>query len=147
MRTRYARPEDKPALLRIRNALWPDTANEHAGAINDYFERKPSFIDQVVVCENDEGKLVGFAELRVRNYAEGSDNMAVPYLEGWYVDAEYRGRGIGAALIAQAEEWVRSLGYNELASDAAIEDQRSIAAHLALGFHETDRSVSFLKKL
>jgi aminoglycoside 6'-N-acetyltransferase I len=50
-------------------------------------------------------------------------------------------------LIAEAEEWARSLGYVELASDAAIDDQRSIAAHLAVGFYETDRSVSFLKKL
>ena len=147
MRTRYAKPEDKPALVRMRTELWPDAVDEHAGAIDAYFEGKPSFMDQIIVCQNDDGQLIGFAELRVRNYAEGSDKMAIPYLEGWFVDASYRGQGIGGLLIAGAEEWARSLGYMELASDAAIDDQRSIAAHLALGFHETDRSVSFLKKL
>ena len=131
----------------MRAELWPDTVDEHAGAIDAYFKGKPSFMDQIIVCENDKGQLFGFAELRVRNYAEGSKNMAVPYLEGWFVDASYRGQGMGALLIAGAEEWARSLGYMELASDAAIDDPRSIAAHLALGFQETDRSVSFLKKL
>lgn len=131
----------------MRTALWPNSVDEHAGAINDYFEGKPSFMDQIVVCEAGNVELVGFAELRIRNYAEGSANMAVPYLEGWYVDGAYRRQGVGAALIDAAGQWARSLGYSELASDAEIDDQRSIAAHLALGFHETDRTVSFLKKL
>lgn len=131
----------------MRTALWPDAVDEHAGAVDDYFSGKPSFMDQIVVCEADNGKLIGFAELRIRNYAEGSSNMAVPYLEGWFVDASYRRQGVGAALIAAAEQWARSLGYSELASDAAINDQRSIKAHVALGFQETDRCVCFLKKI
>ena len=44
----------------------------------------------------------GFLELRIRNYAEGTDSLAVPYVEGWYVDPEYRLRGVGASLIRQA---------------------------------------------
>ncbi|MDH3642705.1 MAG: GNAT family N-acetyltransferase [Gammaproteobacteria bacterium] len=107
----------------------------------------PTFTDQIVVCENDAAELIGFAELRVRNYAEGSENMAVPYLEGWYVEPAYRQRGIGRLLIAAAEEWARSSGHDELASDAEIDNHNSIAAHLASGFQEVERSVSFLKKL
>ena len=131
----------------MRTALWPDSVDEHASAIDDYFDGKPSFIDQIVVCQAGNGELAGFAELRIRNYAEGSSNMAVPYLEGWYVDSAHRRRGVGKALIAAAEEWARSMGYSELASDAEINDQRSITAHVALGFHETDRCVCFLKKI
>ena len=147
MRIRYAEPDDKLALIRMRAALWPHSIDEHARSIDAYFDNKPCFIDQIVVCENDQENLVGFTELRVRNYAEGSDNMAVPYIEGWFVEEACRGQGIGALLMAGAEQWARSLGYSELASDAAIDDERSIAAHLALGFVEVDRTVCFLKKL
>ena len=147
MRIRYAKSDDKPALVRMRTELWPHSLDENASAIDAYFDKKPCFIDQIVVCENDQGSLVGFAELRVRNYAEGSDNMAVPYVEGWFVDAAYRGQGVGALLMAGAEEWARSLGYSELASDADIDDECSISAHVALGFREVERSVCFLKKL
>lgn len=147
MRIRNAISADKTAWLKMRTELWPDSVEEHSRAINSYFERIPTFIDQVIVCENDNADLIGFAELRIRNYAEGSENTAVPYLEGWFVDASYRNQGVGALLIAGAEDWARNLGYCELASDADINNHSSIAAHLALGFQEVGRSVCFLKIL
>ena len=85
--------------------------------------------------------MVGFLELRLRNYAEGTDSLAVPYVEGWYVDPEYRLRGAGASLMRHAESWARQSGYSELASDTEIENMDSIAAHQALGFEVTDRIV------
>lgn len=54
------------------------------------------------ICEADDRSLISFIELRIRNCAEGSENTEVPYVEGWYVDPEHRGRGAGALLIAQA---------------------------------------------
>lgn len=147
MRIRYAKSADQTAWLRMRSELWPDSVAEHPGDIRSFFEGTPVFIDQVIVCEGDAAELIGFAELRIRNYAEGSYKTAVPYLEGWFVDGAYRGQGVGALLIAGAERWARSLGYSELASDAAINNQASIAAHLALGFQEIERTVCFLKKL
>ncbi|MEM7343763.1 MAG: GNAT family N-acetyltransferase, partial [Chloroflexota bacterium] len=71
----------------------------------------------------------------------------VPYIEGWYVDAHLRGQGYGRQLIEAAEQWAKEKGFNELASDAEVENIASIAAHKALGFDETDRVVCFLKKL
>lgn len=52
-----------------------------------------------------------------------------------------------AAEHSAAEEWARSSGHDELANDAELDNHDSIAAHLALGFQEIERSVSFLKKL
>ncbi len=147
MKIRNSNPADKTAWLRMRTELWPDSVEEHSTAINSYFEGTPTFIDHVIVCENDTADLIGFAELRIRNYGEGSVHTAVPFLEGWFVDASYRSQGVGALLIAGAEEWARNLGYSELASDADINNHSSIAAHVALGFQETGRSVCFLKPL
>jgi aminoglycoside 6'-N-acetyltransferase I len=71
----------------------------------------------------------------------------VPHVEGWYVEAQHRRRRIGARLLAAAERWARAAGYAELASDAALDNHASIAAHEALGFEITDRIVCLLKKL
>ena len=147
MRIRNARPTDRPAWLGMRTRLWPASAEEHSNEIACYFDGTSGFIDQVIICENDAADPIGFAELRIRNYAEGSRNTAVPFLEGWFVDASYRGQGAGALLVAGAEDWARNLGYSELASNSEIANHSGIAAHLATGFVEVERSVSFLKKL
>ena len=46
-----------------------------------------------------------------------------------------------------AEEWALSLGFDELASDAQINNEQSISMHSHLGFKEVDRMVCFLKQL
>ena len=69
------------------------------------------------------------------------------YLEAWYVDADVRRRGIGAALVAASERWAVEQRCTEFASDALIDNQVSQLAHQALGFEETGRVVNFRKDL
>jgi aminoglycoside 6'-N-acetyltransferase I len=57
-----------------------------------------------------------------------------------------RGSGIGRQLIAAAERWAIKHGLTEIASDAELENEASIRAHEALGFHVTFRLVHFLKR-
>ena len=147
MRVRRAASGDRAAWLRMREALWPHAADEHAAAIDDFLAGRSEFIGEALICEQDDGCIIGFVELRVRNYAEGIDSPAVPFLEGWYVDPAHRNRGAGALLVSHAAQWARSLGHSELGSDAELDNTASIAAHRALGFEETDRIVCFLKKL
>jgi len=131
----------------MRAALWPQALDEHPSAIDAFLSGQSKVIDEALVCETDRGALVGFLELRVRNYAEGTDSLAVPYVEGWYVDPEYRLQGAGALLMRHAERWALESGYAELASDTEIGNVDSIAAHRALGFEVTDKVVCFLKKI
>lgn len=147
MRVRSVKPDDQNSWLRMRKELWPESENEHLSAISDYFSGLSKFVDQAFVCEDDQATILGFIELRIRNYAEGSEHTRVPYVEGWFVDASTRERGVGSRLVAAAESWALEKGFSELASDAEIENDVSISAHLALGFSEVERSVSFLKKL
>jgi len=49
--------------------------------------------------------------------------------------------GIGAELLRAAEDWGRSQGCLEMASDAAIDDLASQHAREALGFKIVERSV------
>ena len=146
MQTRPMVPADRAQWLAMRNALWPGDAEEHAAAIDAFFAGRAAFLDAAFLCEAD-AVPVGFVELRIRSYAEDSDNTRVPYVEGWYVDPAYRRRNVGASLMARAERWAQELGYDELGSDCEIDNATSIAAHNALGFEETTRLVCFLKRL
>ena len=147
MKIRPIEKNDVEEWLRMRSVLWPGGKHEHLHEITEFFAGRPVHIKSVYVAEKDSKKLVGFIELNTRNYAEGSDKPEVPYIEGWYVDADYRNKNTGRSLVEAAEKWALSLGYNELASYSDISNVNSIKAHKALGFKEVDRNVSFLKRL
>jgi aminoglycoside 6'-N-acetyltransferase I len=97
---------------------------------------------------DDEGHAIGFAELALRgDYVNGTHGSPVGFLEAWYVAPEWRGCGVGRALIVAAEGWARTRGCAELASDALLDNTASHAAHAGCGFEETERVVYFRKVL
>jgi aminoglycoside 6'-N-acetyltransferase I len=149
VRIRRVEAADRDAWLKMRYALWPAERGErgHERDIDTFLAGRSETVDAVLVADAHGIGAIGFLELRIRNYAEGSDGHSVPHVEGLYVEAEHRRRRIAARLVAAAERWARTAGYAELASDAEIDNAASIAAHRALGFEITDRIVCFLKKL
>lgn len=150
MRIRSVRPGDRSEWLRLLLSLYPHhLESEHAPAVDAFLTggiHRDLLPAAVFVCEHPRGGLCGFVELSVRSYAEGCSGPT-PYVESWYVRAEVRGRGVGRALIAAAEQWAREHGYAEMASDAELENRASHAAHQALGFEEVERAVHFRKAL
>lgn len=137
--------EDKPEWLRMRHSLWPKDDIEDLEAEMDKIlsnSMTPAF-----VAVRPDGKLGGFIEAGLRTYAEGCDTSPVGYLEGWYVDEDLRGQGLGGSLLGAAEEWARQQGLKEMGSDTWLDDEVSIKAHLALGYREAERLVTFAKRL
>ena len=130
----------------MRTALWPDTNDAHFEEINNYFSGLSIDIVKTYIAEID-SEVIGFMELNIRNFAEGSRKSKLPYVEAWYIKPEHQGHGYGKRLMEKAEQWAISLGYSELASDTEISNHRSISMHKHLGFLETERIVCFLKKL
>jgi aminoglycoside 6'-N-acetyltransferase I len=126
--------------------LWPGETGTHAADVAKFFDQ-PSTDLETLVAVTPEGNLVGFLELGTRSHAEGSSSSPVPYVEGWYVEPDARGLGIGRRLLDAAEQWARDRGFLELASDAVLDNTTSIAIHKHLGFEETERIVTFLKPL
>jgi len=147
MKVRKAVVNDRVEWARMRNELWPGTIDEHLEEIDRFFFRRAESMEEVFVLDREFGRLGGFIELRIRNYAEGSTAEKIPYLEGWFIDEDLRNQGHGKELISIAETWARENNFSELASDTEITNLTSIAVHQSLGFEEVERIVCFLKKL
>ena len=130
----------------MRTALWPETNDGHISQIKEYLSGSSIDIVQAYVAEVGP-EIIGFMELNIRNFSEGSRNPKLPYVEAWYIKPEYQNKGYGKQLMQKAEQWAISQGYSELASDTEIDNHRSISMHKHLGFMETERIVCFLKKL
>ncbi len=142
---RRATPEDKPDWLRMRLLLWIySTAPEFEPEL-DTILSDPG--QAVFIASTLDDRRVGFVEAGTRTYGEGCETSPVGYVEGWYVDEDLRGLGIGTRLVEAAEEWARQKGYQEMASDTWLDNEASIYTHLKMGYEEVERLVHFVKRL
>ena len=140
-------PGDRDVWLDMRGQLWPDSCDTHPRDVERFFSGQARDPLAALIAKDETGRALGFAELSMRSYAEGCTTDNVAFLEGWFVVPEARGRGVGRALVAACEQWARSQGCTEFASDAQPDNETSIAAHLALGFVDEGLVRCFSKKL
>ena len=132
--------------LRMRRLLWPSTSvAEHENEMSAYFMRGGGFLSWV--AQKSDKRLIGFLEASIRDVAEGCDSRNVAYIEGWYVEPDFRRTGVGSSLVNHAAQWARAHGCKEMASDCELDNQVSLKAHLSLGFDETARLIHFSKRL
>jgi aminoglycoside 6'-N-acetyltransferase I len=142
---RRAHPGDIPEWVRMRILLWP-----HLSAADAQFDMEDLLADPrqaVFVGVRPDGCLAGFVEAGTRDYGEGCETSPVGYIEGWFVDPDLRGNGLGRDLIRAAEDWARGLGCTEMGSDTWLDNDVSIQAHGRLGYEEVERLVHFTKRL
>ena len=148
---RRAQLSDREHLVRMRAALWPDSsAEEHDLEVIAILEGRAALTMPLIIliAETGDRRVVGFMEVDLRSHADGC-NPAHPvgYIEGWYVAENYRDQGVGKRLVAAAEDWARSHGCVEIASDTWIDNEISQRAHEALGYEVVDRCVHYRKTL
>ena len=138
---------DSVAWQRMRQALWPSPAGDHAREIAFFFSGSCTRPAAVFIAIDDSAEAIGFVELAIRPYAERCHSGRVAYLEGWFIEPAARGKGIGAALVRAAEDWGRAQGCSELASDTELTNVPAAQAHEMLGFTETERIICYRKAL
>ncbi len=137
-------------MARQFHALWPHgTLDEHEREARAVLAGSaPSTLPLVLFVAEIGAQVVGFVEVGLRSHADGCDTARpVGFLEGWYVEAAERDKGVGRALVQAAEDWARSQGCTEMASDTWLDNEASHRAHLALGFEVVDRCVNYKKSL
>jgi aminoglycoside 6'-N-acetyltransferase I len=132
--------------FRLRRLLWDATDDDdHRAEMLDILDHPETQL--VLVADGMNGNLSGFLEASIRPFVEDCSSENVGYLEGWYVDTAHRRRGLGRRLVTAAENWARSRGCTEMASDAELGNEMSLAAHTRLGYEETSRLVHLRKEL
>lgn len=143
---RPLRAAERDAWLTLRERLWPDFSRADLTREQEQILADASR-NAVLVAADGAGRLVGFVEAALRDWAEGCATEPVGYIEGWYVEPDQRRRGIGRRLVAAAEQWARDRGCTEMGSDAELGNRVSRDAHRALGYREVLELVAFSKRL
>ena len=91
---------------------------------------------------------VGFAQCGLRtDYVEGTESSPVGYLEGIFVQANYRGNGYAKELLWNCENWAKQMGCTEFASDCELDNIGSLKFHIAMGFAEANLIICFKKRI
>ena len=151
IRVRPGEPLDREQLSLMRLALWPDlSVDEDRQELDAALSGKPmgTMPLTILVAETGDGDLVGFVEVGLRSHADGCDtSVPVGFVEGWFVSELHRRKGVGAKLLAAAEDWARGHGCIEMASDTWLDNDKSQRVHEALGFEVVDRCVHYRKAL
>lgn len=136
---------DALALAELAVKMWRD---------NTIAELQSEFLD--LICNDDAvcfikyagNKKAGFAQCQLRNdYVEGTDSSPVGYLEGIFIEPEYRHCGYAKELLSECEKWAKEKHCTEFASDCEIGNDASLKFHLAVGFEEANRIICFRKNI
>jgi aminoglycoside 6'-N-acetyltransferase I len=151
IRIRLAEPGDRDPLSHMRQALWPElSVDEDQQELDAVLSGTPDSTMplSILVAETNAGDLIGFLEVGLRSHADGCDaRVPVGFVEGWFVAERHRNKGVGAKLLAAAEDWARARGCIEIASDTWLDNDSSQRVHEALGFEVVDRCVHYRKAL
>ncbi|SHM17322.1 aminoglycoside 6'-N-acetyltransferase I [Anaerosporobacter mobilis DSM 15930] len=119
-------------LEELQQEFEEDIASDESSIFLAYFDELP----------------VAVAQCRLRkDYVEGTCSSPVGYLEGIYVEQEYRKQGIAKLLCKECENWAKEKGCEEFASDCELSNETSLKFHLRIGFDEVNRIICFTKKL
>lgn len=147
MHIRAANFEDVPHILHILNhAIAHSTASyhEHPRSLEEQYrwflnQEQLGFPILVAVIAD---KVVGFSGFGIFRPLSGFKYSAEHAV---YIDEDYRGQGLGAALLTALFPYAQTLGIHTLIACIDSENHASIALHLKYGFREAGclREVGF----
>lgn len=133
------------SLTELAIKLWPD--NE--------FEELKNELNSLLITDKNKGFLylvddvpVGFVQLSIRtDYVEGSDSSPVGYVEGIYIEPEFRRQGLSKELLLKGEQWAKERGCTQIGSDIEHDNTTSYHFHKGIGFKEANRLICFIKDI
>ena len=136
---------DSRSVAELAKLLW---SHHEIDELDEEFKLVISSENAACFIYYDEAMPVGFAQCELRrDYVEGTESSPVGYLEGIYVKTEYRMKGIAKKLLQHSEQWAKTLGCSEFASDCELNNNQSLKFHLKAGFEEANRIICFTKRL
>jgi aminoglycoside 6'-N-acetyltransferase I len=109
--------DDAAEWLAMRRELWHD-GDDHDVELAAFFAGSLEEPEAVLVVEDD-GVLIGVAELSLRLDVAGLEGKLTGYMEGLFVRPAFRGRDVAWRLLIASREWARGRGCVAFASDRA----------------------------
>lgn len=142
---RPATPEDEPAITEIQQSsaihhatIDPDrwrmqTLEEGARSRRYWHQRAPRSEGFVAVAD---GRVVGMIELRLKRPGDpdGAQTPRVKADLGIAVAPDWRGRGVGTALMLAAEDWARANGAERMILDLNAANAGALRLYERLGY-------------
>ena len=142
---REAGKDDVNIIAELAVLLWDGNSAED---LIDEFSGIIVKEDARIFLKYESGIPIGFAQCQLRHdYVEGTETSPVGYLEGIFVKEDFRHRGYAKELLVWCENWARTKGCEEFASDCETDNHVSFCFHKAVGFIEANRIICFTKKL
>ena len=127
---RQARPDDVPAMARRFAAVAEERggiATEPPLDVEQLNERFGRSADTSIVAEA-RGQIIGMLGIEPGRFGYGDIGMVV--------DAAWRGRGVGSALVHGAIDWARNHGLHKLCLEVFPANTAAIALYRKCGFVE-----------
>lgn len=142
---RKAVPQDARVTAELEILLWPDhTVDELAEEMSSLLVNR----ECAVFLAFAGNQPVGFAQCQLRHdYVEGTETSPVGYLEGVFVKETERKQGIARKLVSACMNWAKDQDCAEFASDCELTNLESQSFHQAVGFHEANRLVAYVRQL
>ena len=136
---------DAKTIAGLAIQMWKsNTVGELTEEFSDYISKG----NCVVVLAMLDNCAIGFAQCGLRHdYVEGTDTSPVGYLEGIFVEEDYRKNGLAKDMLDACQKWAKEQGCTEFASDCELVNEDSLKFHLRMGFEEANRIICFTKKL
>ena len=139
---REASVADSSAVARLSEQLgYPNTRDEIEGRMTMLL---PSADHGVFVAEGDGREIVGWVHIMRRPLLIAGGTAEIG---GLVVDERYRRKGVGKALIREAEHWASSRGYTTLVVRSNVLRHGAHGFYQSQGYRETKTQKVFVKQL
>ncbi|MBS5970972.1 MAG: GNAT family N-acetyltransferase [Finegoldia magna] len=145
MKILEATQKDSHVLAKMATKIWE---NQNEDELEEEFKAILQSDEETCFIAFVKDMPVGFANVSLRfDYVEGTESSPVGYLEGIFVEENYRKQNIAKNLVKSCEDWAKKIGCTEFASDCLLDNTKSLKFHLAVGFIEANRIICFKKDL
>lgn len=128
----------------VRKQMWPQYSREQ------HFEELVSLLESGrfhAWVAKTKDQYIGLIEVYVRPFASECKTQSVPFVEGVWVDPDWRAKKIGMMLFKEVEIWSKENNFKEIGSGAELNNFLFHRAHISWGFKETERVICFKKSI
>ncbi|MCQ2010293.1 MAG: aminoglycoside 6'-N-acetyltransferase [Sporolactobacillus sp.] len=133
------------ALVDLELELWPHDTRDQ---LLEKTQEQLHSADHVFYMIKQERSFIAFIHTSIRKgYVERAAASPTGYIEGIYVKPDFRRKGVAQNLVEAAELWAKAKGCKQIGSDTELSNQPGYSFHIEAGFHEANRTISFIKDL